>query len=100
MNRLFLIGSLAFTCIFGGINNSARADDDIAWEVVHPFRFFKYDSDFEIHRLAYEDLKSRTPSGTPTILEMDGLLNRPGWWEQELKPEIIARYENPSLNSP
>jgi hypothetical protein len=100
MKRLFLIGCLAFTCIFGGIDNSAKADDDIAWEVVHPFRFFKYDSDFEIHRLAYEDLKSRTPPHTPTILEMDGLLNRPGWWDQELKAEIIARYENPSLNSP
>lgn len=102
MNRLFRIAGLAFICILGGAENPANADDDIEWEVVHPFRFFKYESDFEIHRLAYEDLKSRSAPAapTPTILEMDRLLNNAGWWDEELKPEIVVRYEDPSLNTP
>lgn len=102
MSRLFRIAGLAFICILGGAEHPASANDDIAWEVVHPFRFFKYESDFEIHRLAYEDLKSRAlpAAPAPTILEMDRLLNNAGWWDEELKPAIVARYENPSLNTP
>ena len=36
MKRLFLIGCLAFTCVFGGIDNSARADNDIWMKLVGP----------------------------------------------------------------
>ncbi len=99
MKHLLSIAA-AFLFFVGGFGNETRASDQIEWEVVHPFRFFKHDSDFEIHRLAHEDLKSHGLAAPPTILDMDHLLNDARWWDTDLKPEIIARYENPALNTP
>jgi hypothetical protein len=48
----------------------AFCDDQIEWEVKQPFRFFKYRSDFEIHRWALEFLKAQKPNVEPSVLDI------------------------------
>lgn len=71
---------------------SAGATASILWEVVHPFRYFKYASDFEIHRIAYLAERAERLDAEPSILAMERRLNRYKWWEEELPQTILQRY--------
>lgn len=65
------------------------ADSKIEWRVTNPFRFFKKDSDFQIHRWAYEDvLKDVTDNRLSELARQNNLvstverkLNNPSWWD-------------------
>ena len=58
----------------------ARAGQ-IDWQVEHRFRLFKYQSDFELHRIAYDYVQrvSAADFATDPILAMEHVLNDPAW---------------------
>ena len=64
----------------------------ISWEIERGFRFFKYNSDFELHRLAYKDYQERHSNEKPTPLQLDTLLADPNWWSRTLGPRTAAWY--------
>jgi hypothetical protein len=85
---LFVLVSALSTVLLPGPTSAL----EIQWEVKKPFRFFKYRSDFEIHRWAYLTLKSEKPGFEPTILDMEHLLSDPAWWTKKLPREITVRF--------
>jgi hypothetical protein len=71
---------------------AAFCDDQIEWEVKQPFRFFKYRSDFEIHRWALEFLKVQKPSVEPSVLDIEHVLSDPDWWSKPLPISVTKRF--------
>jgi hypothetical protein len=74
---------------------AAFCDDQIEWEVKQPFRFFKYRSDFEIHRWALEFLKAEKPNVEPSVLDIEHVLSDPDWWSKPLPTGITKRFQRP-----
>jgi hypothetical protein len=74
---------------------TAFCDDQIEWELKQPFRFFKYRSDFEIHRWALEFLKAQKPNVEPSVLDIEHVLSDPDWWSKPLPISITGRFTNP-----
>lgn len=64
----------------------------ISWEIERGFRFFKYNSDFELHRLAFKDYQERHANEKPTPRQLDTLLSDPHWWSHALGPRTAAWY--------
>jgi hypothetical protein len=69
----------AFLVLALGAASPARADDR-GWEIERNFRYFKYDSDVALQRIAF-DLASAALKHAPTAGELEGFLNAPGFWE-------------------
>ena len=78
---------------------AAFCDDQIEWEVKQPFRFFKYRSDFEIHRWALEFLKAQNSNVEPSILDMEHVLSDPAWWSKPLPISITKRFHKASTTT-
>ena len=64
----------------------------ISTEVERGFRFFKYNSDFELHRLAYRDFQNTHGGQKPSIHELDALLGNKAWWEKSVHTKTAAWY--------
>lgn len=66
----------------------------VSWEIERGFRYFKYNSDFEFHRLAWRDYREKhpTPAKPPTVLQLDELISNPDWWSIDLGPKTAAWY--------
>jgi hypothetical protein len=92
----FLFGLIAIATTFVLEIPAAFCDSQIEWEVKQPFRFFKYRSDFEIHRWAYEFLKAQKPNVEPSVLDIEHLLSDPDWWSKPLPINITKRFQQAS----
>src|SRR5882757_5442479 len=80
---------VAVLCIFTTAPGFALS---ISWEIERGFRFFKYNSDFELQRLAYRDYQEKHSNGKPTPVQLDTALSDPGWWSRSLGPRTSAWY--------
>jgi hypothetical protein len=95
----FLLGLIVLAVTISLEVSAAFCDDQIEWEVKQPFRFFKYRSDFEIHRWAFEFLKAQKPDGEPSILDLEHLLSDPDWWSKPLPTSITKRFRRASTTT-
>ena len=68
----------------------------ISAEVERGFRFFKYNSDFELQRLAYRDFQDKHGGQKPSILQLDEVLADFGWWYSDVSPKAAAWYGHSS----
>lgn len=77
MHRLYLAFSIFIFC-----NSSFAAQ--IIWEVEHPYRYYRYQSDLEMHRWALEELQNKSSNAAKyaPISHMERKLNNPSWWTQ------------------
>lgn len=64
----------------------------ISAEVERGFRYFKYNSDFELHRLAYREFQERNAGRKPTIHELDEVLADLEWWYRPVSAKTAAWY--------
>ncbi|MBV9560646.1 MAG: hypothetical protein JOY90_09315 [Bradyrhizobium sp.] len=64
----------------------------ISTEVERGFRFFKYNSDFELQRLAYKDFQNSHGGEKPTIAQLDELLANVHWWFNPVHARTAAWY--------
>lgn len=66
--------------VFAVLFSAAAAEAaTIEWQVDNPFRFFKHQSDFEIHRWAYNELSAEEKRDNP-VSKIERKLNNPQWW--------------------
>lgn len=63
--------------------NSETYAASLKWEVVHPFRFYRFASDFLPHELAHADVTKRKIP-TDIVMKMEAKLNDLDWWETKL----------------
>jgi len=99
MKRIFAALVIFVIFTIGGITTVFA--DEIEWELKQPFRFFKYRSDFEIHRWAYESLKPLDTSPEPTVLDIEHVLNDdPDWWTKPLPAKVAERFKKPATTTP
>ena len=61
------------------LGSAVSAAPTIQWRVDNPFRFFRYESDFEIHRWAYGQLSDQDKQDHPASAT-ERKLNNPRWW--------------------
>jgi hypothetical protein len=61
--------------------HAAEAAPTIQWQVNNPFRFFQYESDFEIQRWAYSELTDQDKQNNPASAT-ERKLNDPRWWRK------------------
>jgi hypothetical protein len=64
----------------------------ISAETDRGFRFFKFNSDFELQRLAYRDYREKHGGQRPTIMQLDTMLNDLNWWYRDLSTKTSAWY--------
>jgi len=64
----------------------------ISSEVERGFRFFKFNSDFELHRLAYKEFQSTHGGDKPSVLQIDRMLADLDWWYQGVSMKTAAWY--------
>jgi hypothetical protein len=88
LGRLLVLVLALCTVVFES-SDAIGAAPTIEWELKQPFRYFKYRSDFEIHRWAYESLKA--PGSEPTILDIEHTLNDRQWWIKKLPVTVTER---------
>jgi hypothetical protein len=72
----------------------------ISSEVEGAFRFFKYNSDFELQRLAYKDFQNRHGGEKPSILQLDEMLADREWWYGDVNQKTAAWYGYASPQTP
>ena len=68
---------------------------DIQWKVVHPFRFFTEQSDFQMHIDAYDEVPKPDRDRQDTIMAMEHKLNDVEWlkgWIAKHK-DVVGTYE-------
>jgi hypothetical protein len=70
------VGFIIFTIV-----RSASSDAAIQWQVDNPFRFFRFESDFEIQRWAYSQLSDLEKVENPASAS-ERKLNNPRWWAE------------------
>jgi hypothetical protein len=73
-----LLSSSVFALLLG---HTAFAAPSIQWQVDNPFRFFQYESDFEIQRWAYSELSDQDKRDNPASA-IERKLNDPRWWKK------------------
>jgi hypothetical protein len=64
----------------------------ISAETDRGFRFFKFNSDFELHRLAYRDYREKHAGQRPTIVQLDTMLSDLNWWYANLSANTSTWY--------
>ncbi|GAJ96072.1 hypothetical protein RRH01S_16_00220 [Rhizobium rhizogenes NBRC 13257] len=85
----------------------------MTWQVVQPFRFFRYASDELIQEWAYTDAIKNSGGSTTTIVsDMESRLNSVGWWNgpsdvagetrlvrfQQLRHDEAIDFRRPEIN--
>jgi hypothetical protein len=81
--RLFVAALLALA--LSGMAHAAEIR--LSWQVVQPFRLFRFQSDQQIHEWAYRAVMddpslSESARRNNIVSEMEKRLNDPAWWEQ------------------
>jgi len=64
----------------------------ISSEVERGFRFFKFNSDFELHRLAYKEYQNTHGGEKPGVVQIDALLADLDWWYRGVSAKTAAWY--------
>jgi hypothetical protein len=75
-----LHAAFAFLVLVVAAVAPAQADDR-GWEIERNFRYFKYNSDVALQRIAF-DLASAELKHAPSAEELELFLNDPGFWER------------------
>jgi hypothetical protein len=64
----------------------------ISSEIERGFRFFKFNSDFELHRLAYKEFQNTHGGERPSVAQIDEILADLGWWYRDVSDKTAAWY--------
>src|SRR5262245_37771489 len=83
-----LLLAIAFSAL---VHHSAFALS-ISAETDRGFRFFKFNSDLELQRLAYRDYREKHGGQRPTIMQLDTMLSDLDWWYARLSAKTSAWY--------
>ncbi len=67
------------------ISSTALQAAELAWEVVQPFRFLRFQSDHRIHELAFAEAARDAEFSDRRVSAMEALLNDPDWWSRKLE---------------
>jgi hypothetical protein len=81
-----------FAAVFSILFISPSSAISISTEVEGSFRFFKYNSDFELQRLAYRDFQDRHGGAKPSILQLDEMLVDYDWWHGHVSQKTAGWY--------
>lgn len=99
--------SLALCGLAGG--GALAAELKLSWEVVQPFRFFRYPSDQAVQEWAYQDVVRAGTSPDRIVSAMENTLNSVAWWKgrpagsQKSRADMLddlRRFEEKQLNRP
>lgn len=91
LSQVRLVLLFAFLlALFFAVPCHAR-DISIHWELERGFRFFRFNSDFELQRLGFRTFHAKHLR-SPTVVELDAMLNDLNWWYTPVEPKIAAWY--------
>ena len=73
------------------LHSSAAGAQNLVWEVVNPFRFYKDSSAFKLHEDAFKAVTgSGTPDGAKVVRDVERCLNDPNAMEASVRAACLA----------
>jgi hypothetical protein len=81
---------LTFAMLFFATSASGM---EIEWRVEHPYRYYRHQSDLDMHRWALRELRAELPEAAEfaPISHMERKLNKPTWWDAQKLSEIAKQ---------
>ena len=105
----FVYFAVSLVSLIGLATQTAAAELKLSWEVIQPFRFFRYPSDQAVQEWEYQDVIRAGTSPDRVVSAMENTLNSVAWWDgrpagsQKTRREMLddlRRLEATQLNRP